>query len=270
MIALRVNNWCVGMSEKFKIFYFAIAIVMFFLIGLWINLKPMYSVRSMKPVVIEGRTDVLREQILKGNEHQDLPSEESYVPVDTKGFTFAESALLTASQPTFRVGDGSIYVVYRGEGVDPTVLYKNGKMVWRDMLVYASYSPIRNQITTGNTFVMSFDKWSDSAGKAKVTKNIIYDSGIDVNKSYGFENSFAPAPFGKDTGKFYFFAQKNGTYYLVEGSQKYTLPYELIIDPPCCSAAVFQIISGTNKAGFYARKDGVWRYVEVDVEKLFR
>jgi hypothetical protein len=153
------------------------------------------------------------------------------------------------------------------------VVYENGKIVWRDWLTFTSYSPVRVKFVTDSLFVMSFDKLntkSDEKSEATVERNIVYGSGLEVNKSYGFDNSFSPASLGADSGKFYFFAQKGEKYYLVQDDKKFELPYELIIDPPCCSPAVFQIVNGTNKVGFYARKNGIWRYVEVDVLELFR
>lgn len=232
------------------------------------------KVEGQKVVLSEKYPNAMYEYRLTGNENADLPVEDDqlsrYTTVWKDNTGFQNTSPL--EQTEYKATNGDTYNIEGDLGYwNLAILKKNGKKVWQDSLIFTTYDPMRVRFITGNTFVLAYNKYEMDGvnGYKPPLHNVIYNDGIDVNKSYGFTSSFAPASVSGKPGIFYFFgvdaADKS---YLVVGDKKYELPYTGIIDPPCCSPAVFAVRHNGEQTAFFGKKNGSWYFVVINVKDL--
>jgi len=90
----------------------------------------------------------------------------------------------------------------------------------------------------------------------------LVENGILINEQNSFDEIFG---FQLLRGKPFYFFDKNGLIGVSFDEQATVLGYEEIPHFGCCSASLLNPDQAQNMVTFFARKDGIWYYVEIGV-----
>lgn len=93
----------------------------------------------------------------------------------------------------------------------------------------------------------------------EVEGHIVID-GHELNKKLGAEETF---DWQIMDGKPFAFFLKDGQMNAWYDGKVYSLGYDMIVHNTCCEAGMFDVGHNAQMVWFYARKEGIWRYVEL-------
>jgi hypothetical protein len=106
--------------------------------------------------------------------------------------------------------------------------------------------------------------WSWDGHWLLEVENVLFQDGEVLNTQLGYEEIFAWHPVEEQP--LYFF-RRGPEYGLSYAGETLPVKYEDVIHGPlCCDAGVYSIISTPQGTDFFARRDGVWYHVRVELE----
>lgn len=110
----------------------------------------------------------------------------------------------------------------------------------------------------GSSPIRGLWAWKDQ-WVLEVEGHIVVD-GQELAQSLGAQETFDWQIMG---GKPFYFFIKDGIVNAMYGDEVLPLGYDAVVHDTCCEAGAFDVGHNANMVWFYAKKDGIWRYVEL-------